>query len=470
MDIYVNTQASGDGDGSEHRPFKTLAAANRIAKSGDTVRVLGTFRETLKLATPGVVWKGEGATLDGGYTRAGDPPSAGLPGKEYGKMVELAAEGVIFDGFSIRNVAGQPVGITADNAKLLNCTLDFAYGGGIVAEDVKNPLIENCRILRCDQKRYDASNTGGGPANVQVNLLFKNIKGGVIRGCEVAYSHGEGIAMAMGSQNNLIEGNTVHDCLHMHLLVNGSQNNIFRNNFVYHAADPEFCQRSSGNPPAGILIADEHQRAEEHDLKPSSGNQFIGNIVVGMSQNFVARKSKNSNGDLIDTVIANNTFVNAFVHEGEAINIKIPQADHKGSVFENNIIIQDVGEIARINGGNGVILRHNAWSRKPTEAASGEGDQLGDVCLFNANAPLDVSASRDNYELTERSTLAIGKGTGGKDIGAIAYVQPEPTPEPEPEPIDDWRVHYAEFGMAISAAVNAVMKMAAAWEAEEGTR
>src|SRR5690606_9297235 len=106
-------------------------------------------------------------------------------------------------------------------------------------------------------------------------------------------------------------------------------------------------QRKSGDPPTGIVISDEHKRGEKLGLKRSEGNLIYNNIVVGMGQNFVARFSKNASGALRKTYVGYNTFVNAYKNNGTAVNVRIPPApDHNNSVFENNIIIQESGNIA----------------------------------------------------------------------------------------------------------------------------
>lgn len=421
MSTYTIAQDGNDKNiGSKEQPWKTFAHATSRLKAGDTILVRsGTYREILNIKCANTTWKAEDANrkpiLDGGYgefaRRSDDtmpPPNAQksyLPGSEYGKMITLGADNVTVDGFEVRNVAGQPVGITADDAKLRNCTLLFAYGGGIHAENVRAPLIENVRMSHCNQKRYDPGKVGGGPAGVQVNLLFKRVHGGVIRGCEIARNHGEGIGIAVESQNCVVENNIIHTNLHMHIVLNHAQNNIIRNNFIYHLKEPAFMQRSSGDAPIGILLADEMGRNEKLQLRRSEGNLIYNNIVVGMSQNFAARESKNSYGALLNTRIFNNTFVNAQRKSGPPINVRIPSTDqHANSFFENNLIVQDEGVIAQVASGKDLLCRNNLWSREPPAAAKGPGDQIGDPHL---QSPKVFPPAPTHFKLTAKSTLAI---------------------------------------------------------------
>lgn len=458
---YIAPDGNDKNAGSKEKPWKTFAHALKQVKAGDTVLVRsGLYHEVVNIKCANTTWKSEDPNrkpvLDGGYSpsvRRFDgimpPPNAQknfLPGSEYGKMVTIAADNVTVDGFEIRNVAGQPVGITADNAKLRNCILNFAYGGGIHAENVRAPLIENVVMTHCNQKRYDPKNTGGGPAKVQVNLLFKRVQGGVVRGCEIARNHGEGIGIAVESQNCIVENNTIHTNLHMHIVLNHAQNNIIRNNFIYHLKEPDFLQRSSGDAPIGILIADEMGRNQKLQLRRSEGNLIYNNIVVGMSQNFAARESKNSYGALRNTRIFNNTFVNAQRKSSPPINVRIPpSSEHANSFFENNLIVQDEGVIAQVGGGKEVLCRNNLWSREPPAAAKGPGDKVGNPYLQNHKA---MPPAPTHFQLTSRSSLAIdaalktnltedffrAKRDGQPDIGAHEYNgKVEDVPEP-PEP------------------------------------
>lgn len=440
--LYVDGDKGNDnsGNGSSSKPWKTLAKANSNVKSGDTVLVRSAvYHESVNITTANTTWKadaGHTPILDGRYSPSerlpnGNMPSfdakkSYIPGSMYGKMINIQANNVTVEGFVIRNVAGQPVGILGNNATLRDCTLDFAYGGGINVENVQGMLIENVRMYRCNQKRYDPTNTKGGPANVQVNLLLKRVRNGIIRGCEIAYNHGEGIGLALESRNCIVENCHVHTNLHMHIVINHAQNNIIRNNFVYHSNDPEFVQRKSGDPPTGIVISDENQRREKLGLAHSEGNLIYNNIVVGMGQNFVARYSKNSAGALRKTYVGYNTFVNAYKNNGTAVNVRIPPAsDHNNSVFENNIIIQDSGNIAQVPGGNQILFRNNIWSQNPGAAAKGTGDGIGDPKLLNHRGPLEdgfgraVKANAENYRLTERSVLAIGKAVNGGQANGL---------------------------------------------------
>lgn len=440
--LYVDGNNGNDnsGNGSSSKPWKTLGKANSSINSGDTVLVRGAvYNEVINITKANTIWKadaGHTPILDGRYSPserlpngnmpAVDAKKSYIPGTMYGKMINIQANNVTVEGFTIRNVAGQPVGILGDHAILRDCTLDFAYGGGINVDKVQSVLIENVKMYRCNQKRYDPTNTKGGPANVQVNLLLKSVRNGIIRGCQIAYNHGEGIGLAIESQNCIVENCLVHTNLHMHIVINHAQNNIIRNNFVFHSNDPEFVQRKSGDPPTGIVISDEHKRGEKLGLKRSEGNMIYNNIVVGMGQNFVARFSKNASGALRKTYVGHNTFVNAYKNNGTAVNVRIPPAtDHHNSVFENNIIIQDNGNIAQVPGGNQILFRNNVWSRNPGAAASGAGDGVGNPNLLDHRGPLDdgfdrtLRANAENYRLTDRSMLAIGKAVNGGQANGL---------------------------------------------------
>lgn len=503
--FYVTKNGKDNNPGDElDRSILTIGRALKVSKPDDIILIgPGVYNEVVKIETPRLTLRAldpeNWPVLDGRYTPAErlsngnmPPPNAKksyLPGSDYGKMLEFVADDVTVDGIVIRNVAGQPVGIRKNRARLLNAILTHAYGGGLVAENVTAPLIQNVEMTHCNQKRYDPTNTKGGPAKVQVNLLFKRVIEGVVRRCTIACNHGEGIALAMDSQWCVIEGNRVHTNLHMQIVINHAQNNIIRGNFVYHTNHPDFVQRKSGNPPTGIIISDENQRGQKHGLTPSSGNIIVNNIVTGTGQCFTARISNNANGALRKTYVGYNTFVEAAVNDGTPINIRIPAGGHSDSVFENNIIVQTKGTIARILAGSGVLCQNNLWSKKPPNQAAGAGDVVGDP-LIDPDVKLDDATDPASFA-PRAGSPAAGKGLArpmpdpgklpipavtadllGRErpnfptIGALEVATidkpeepqepgdptPEPEPQPEPQPEPTWMNELDERQQAFIAA------------------
>lgn len=461
MTIYYVKKHAGKSEGTEANPFHTLNEANKAAKPKDIVLVgPGTYYETLKLETPDVYWlnwEEELPVLDGRYAPgerlpngnmpAEDAKKKYLPGSDYGKMVDIRAEKVRFEGFVIQNVAGQPVGMYANGAQLINCIIDHAYGGAINAANCSGITIQGNVIQRCNQKRYDPTNEKGGPAGVQVTVLLKTVKNAVVIGNEISYNHGEGLGISLDSEDCLIRDNVIHTNLHMQIVVNHAQNNTFDANFVYHDGTEEFLQRSSGDAPAGIMITDEHGRASQ-GWKPSRGNRFINNIVAFCSDSFNVRSSKNSSGALRDTLVAHNTFYEALAENTEAFGIRIPPSDHSNSHFINNIVYQSTGTVALVPGGKGITFANNNWSRLPDQKARGKGDTVGDPGFTNHDRefPLPI-----DFLPRDPDGVVIGKAQvrndvrydyfqevrDGLTIGAIdpvVNVEPDPPDEEEPTP------------------------------------
>lgn len=88
MKIYVDAQAPFDGDGSKHRPFKTIQAAADIAMPGDKVRVFpGIYRENVNPKHAG--------TADQRIAyEAVEPLKAIITGAEVVKGWEKTADGI----------------------------------------------------------------------------------------------------------------------------------------------------------------------------------------------------------------------------------------------------------------------------------------------------------------------------------------------------------------------------------------
>lgn len=510
MEIYVDSQSSG-GSGTADKPFSTLAAANKAAKPGDVVIVRGIFHEAVNITTANVTWKAaerHKAILDGRYneSKKGKGISGTLPGGKYDGLISIQAEGVTVEGFTVRNAGGCGITSVASRGKIRSNRIDHCYVSAIkVAPDtlVEGVVVENNICTRAGMQSFDASATGGKDPGGGV-IKVGRTRNGVIRGNVCGLSYGEGINLGKGNLGIICENNEVFLVSHKHIYVNRSQDVIVRNNVVWYT--PGFKEiDDDGDAPGGIGVGDEcGNRAEDSPKScrndatwPKSKRvQIYNNLVVGLGMLFFVTNGEGNekgggyNTVLEDSVIRHNTFVaGPLTRIGVKIGANTKGNPHRDSFFENNLIDWTHAPKAAVYaaGGDlqGAVMRANLWSVAPPERYQGAGDQYGDPALEKGNAEIAVTNERapattfdkSNYALTERSMLAIGKAHGGGDIGAIPYggetipeppteppTEPEePTPEPEPEPAEDWRTHYAAYAEANNAAVEAVMRMVAAW-------
>lgn len=432
---YVDGKNGNDssGNGNSNNPWKSINKALRVIKPNDTVAIrTAVYREELEVNVDNVTFKaddGHQPVLDGGYHEgliSGGklpPPDGYLPGARFGNLIRLKGNGITVDGLTVQNVAGRAFGCSGSRNTIRNCRIDFCYSSGIVVQGNANgaagTLIENNTITRCSVVYYDPTETGvAGTININ---YCENV---IVRHNIIAYGHGEGINSGRGSVNLLIEGNVVHSCNHVHLYINRARNVTLRNNFVYHLyVDPYL--GADGRPPSGVVIGDESGPTHINE-KHSSGSVIYNNIVVGMDINFQVRNNSNYNTQLEDTYIAYNTFV---ARKMTRFNIGIAgnlvDRHHRRSLFENNVIASNFGNVGKASGNvSGITFRNNLWSSAPDQVMRGPGDRTGDARLANPDAPISgtppgsTNADPFNYQLTKNSSLAIGAaGDGGNADG-----------------------------------------------------
>jgi hypothetical protein len=440
---YVDGQKGNDSnDGSTNRPWKSIGKAVSSVRSGDEVRIrTGVYHETIRFTTSKTKWvadTGHTPAIDGRYHeglfsngRLPNPkPGMGFhPENPAGNMVLLGAEGVILDGVTLRNCAGTAVAISASNCIVRNCRIDFIYDTAIRISGPgykDNCIVENNICTRLSFRNYDPDRIGAGPARQSGSIVSVESRDSIFRNNVVAYSHGQGIAAARGTLRLIMEGNIVHTCGHVHMYNTRGRDTIIRNNLIYHTYNPAFIQSADRRPPAGIGWGDE---GASSSFPHSTGGQIYNNIVIGLGILFnVANNSHNYNTQLNNCYIGYNTFIGlSKTWNGIRIAGNLQGRPHLSALFENNIIYNVASDIGRAIGDiSGVAFRNNLWGTLPPQAMRGSGDRMGNPNLVNALAPLvgqfpapDTNLDPRNYQLTSRSTLAIGNASDGSRINGL---------------------------------------------------
>jgi hypothetical protein len=421
---YVDGNNGNDsGDGSTTRPWKTLNKANSSIKSGDEVRVRSAvYHEELVIRTSQTTWiadSGQKPVLDGRYHEGlrlpdGTMPSPTTPGNNflpkngsaYDSLVSLNGEGIVFDGFSIQNVAGAGISALASRVVVRNCRVDFAYSWAIRVTPSSfsdGILVENNIVTRTSLRGFGAA------------INSRNTRDAIFRNNVVAYSYGDGVVLNDGVLRNIVEGNIIHTCRRALLYNELGVDTIFRNNLVYHLGLPEF---SNPEVPEGILMAWE---TVSPIMPGRSGGQIYNNIVINAGTLLNIRNNDKTDTTLDGTYIGFNTFISGpNTRFGVIIRGNQNEKPHRDSLFENNLIFSN--KRSEASGDlSGIAFRNNLWSQQPPPAMRGPSDRVGDPNLSNPGAKItgrpipDPTTDIDprNYQLTTASALAIGMASDG---------------------------------------------------------
>ena len=415
------------------RQYRTLAAANAAARTGDTVVVApGVYREKLQLTTPGVTWRSEtpgAAIIDGGW-------SGQDYDDEFSILVGIGAA-VTFTGFTLRNSEGRGfyVGKAGSGALIADCRIDNCGTSAFVLGDCENVSVHGVVATRLGM----AWEAGRRPS-VAGSVILVRATNCTVESCIVAYGHGEGIDIGRGSRRCTVRGCVIFDNSHLGLYLNRCVDCVAEHNLVFLTG---FAARNVGNEgwPAGIVFGDEG--SENMQTNPhSAGNVFRGNVVVNCGTLLHVRNNAHNYDTQLDaaTRIERNTFV-AGPLTTVALQINANQAGRPhGPARVSGNVMDMTGAAAgadTVRGGDGLAWAANAWTRQPPAQARGAGDVVGPLGLARPDAALTNefpdpghSLRLDNYRPAPGSPLL--DATGAAAFGALDPLPAEPPPPDEP--------------------------------------
>ena len=438
------------------RQYRTLAAANAAARTGDTVVVApGVYRERLQLTTPGVTWRSEtpgAAVIDGGWSgRDYDD--------EFSIQVGIGAANVTLDGFTIRNCEGRAfvAGAGAKGSIISNLRIDNCGTSAFVLHEAEGVTVRGVMATRLGM----AWEAGRRPS-VAGSVILVRATDCLVENCTVAYGHGEGIDIGRGSRRCTVRGCTIFDNSHLALYFNRCVDCLAEGNLL---ALTGFAPRNVGDGgwPAGVVFGDEG--SENMQTNPhSAGNVFRGNVVVNCGTLLHVRNNAHNYDTQLDasTRIERNTFV-AGPLTTVALQINANQAGRPhGPARVSGNVVDMTGAAAgadTVRGGDGLAWAANAWTRLPPAQARGAGDVVGPLGLARPDAALandfpnaGLTLALDNYRPTPGSRLLDEEGAA---FGALEPLPAEPARDDEEPPAPDWdalRAMVAEATTRLAAA------------------
>jgi parallel beta-helix repeat protein len=411
---YVATYGTDTNPGTIYRPFKTIKKGVDTIRAGDTLYVRrGIYHEQVRINSSGTPsspiiisgYPGERPIIDGRYILPTGPSDWCDPVSgnclTWSPLIKISSNYVTFRNFEVKQSRGRGVQINGSHNTVKNCFMQNSRAGGIKSYGSNN-LIEGNKVwLAANYAQYPRSastlNWPGGISTQHAHDI-------TIRGNEVFHIWGEGI-IPMNSRDIIIEDNIVYDNFAVGIYLATVEGVLIQRNLVYNTNSEPFLR--GGNPSTGITFA-----TEVSDTGAWSSNQVvINNIVAGHRQN-IAWWGEGRSGALINTLIANNTLINAVSNSGDATNIMIDGTEkHENVQIRNNIIVQNTpGTIARVPDDPAFIFSNNLWSKTPESDAQGSGDIIANPNLVNANGILIAGhVDPDWYRLANYNSPAIGK-------------------------------------------------------------
>ncbi|MFT3785456.1 MAG: right-handed parallel beta-helix repeat-containing protein [Tepidisphaeraceae bacterium] len=355
--LYVATTGSDSAAGSLAAPYATIARAASAAKPGDNVYVRGgTYMpggtNQIFIGSKGTAsahitfqpYNNEKVVLDG----------TNLAGKD---LVSIMGSYVDFGGFEVRN--SQAIGIVLVNASYIRIFNNVVHDNsklGIAAWGASqsawtNVLVEGNTVYN-NVKGYipTGDNATGGFTGTGFtygqNLVFRNNT--------VYHNYGEGITTDGVGGSVVIEDNTMYDNRSMNIYLMQTSNAVIQRNLLYSLNDTRFYRY--GMPAVGIQIANESTHAAR-----ASNNTVVNNITYNLRSGFYFGNYA-LGGALVNTLVANNTFVNS-VQAGLWIDSANAGQVHSGSRVMNNVFTQqtNTNTPAMFTASSGITFTSNLW-------------------------------------------------------------------------------------------------------------
>lgn len=398
---FVSPDGADRNPGTEQEPFQTIEHGANALAPGDTLFVKnGTYVETVTVRKSGTAaapvsikaYPGHRPVIDGqagvNGKNSGLPTSGDLNGTEsrdgtgfrYTPLVGIEGSHVVFEGLTITRSMGRGLRVWRDGAEIRGvvirgCEISQSRSTGLMALEGSTDLtIENCKIYRSGV--FAPYPRSAQELDHPGGLSLNAVRYTTIRNCSVYENWGEGIIVDSnvgGSKNILVQDCILYDNMSPTLYLHAVSEVVAERNLLYFTDNSEFRQQ------IGIYIRPaEPQYGQDIDLENVT---IKNNFVIGFRTNiqFGATKGRLSS----NLSVLNNTLVNG---DGAAIYWA---NGYTASEFRNNVIYQSNGSplINTVGDyGSGWTFSNNSWSENPPSAARSSSDVIGNPRLQNPEA------------------------------------------------------------------------------------
>jgi Right handed beta helix region/Protein of unknown function (DUF1565) len=383
---FVSPTGNDANPGTQNQPWRTISKAAMTVTIGDTVYVRGgVYHEQVILTKSGsqnkpirfLAYPGETPVIEGN----------GLSIPTWTSLLKLAGSWIVVSGFEVHNSKYIGIELSGQHNVVDNVFSHHSRETGILARGDYS-IVQNSRIWRSALNNEYGAQSGGGWAS-GLSAARDEVDGrtdyAVLRNNVSWENWGEGVS-SFEANGTLIEGNIAYDNYSTNIYISDTTNAQCQGNLVYMTPGSYL---TGYGAHVGIMMGDEVYRPA------SSNNIVINNIAYGNRRNFFWWQG-NQGGGLVNTLIANNTFVNSTLEAGVVIN----SGDHQNARFINNIVVQEGPlPVASITASSQLTLGYNLWSKTPGGAASGPGDIVADPQLSKLGSVYAV----DWYRLADGS-------------------------------------------------------------------
>ena len=391
---YIDPDWGGTESGTFAQPYDQWSDLPSMSTSDDVYLKCGT---TLSVtSTIYINWNGTSgdyATI-GAYYDNGGSPAYGVSGSKpiidgnwdgttttslYSRLIDIINQQYIkVENLNIINSEGTSVDFDyTDNASIEDCDISLAYNGGIKFAHSSTGEAIDCTITQTGKQRVLGASDY--PASLAIN---RNATGYTVRGCKIHDNWGEGIGAYFGSNNLLIEKNTLYNNK-VNIYMAQSYNITIRENLVYQT---DYNGWLLGQ---GINVADEGGWGGA----AMSYMYVYNNLIAGNTRGIMIGKWEG--GSLTDLHIYNNTLAGNQIGMGYGDSTT---PTFSNCYVKNNIIWTLSGDSPSSAETNSIDWDYNQWYGYGTPDADTTGSNDTDT-----NPLLQKTSGWDYVSLTPDS-------------------------------------------------------------------
>jgi hypothetical protein len=310
--------------GTDGYAYTTVAAGVAATTTpGDALYIRsGTYLETINIAGSGnstnrILISGYGsetAIIDGNHS---------IPGY-WGTLVTVSGQYVTLRNLEIKRSAWIGIKLSGNYSYAENIYAHHHMEQGMLLSGNYN-IADGCLIYYNAMRNEDPANYAGGGWATGISAA-RTPYYATIKNCIVWNNWGEGLS-TFEAYYTTLEDNIVYDN-QTNVYISDAEHVTVQRNLIY--STPGNALYNAKGYQAGIMMGNELQGPTNRYHK------IINNFVAGNKENFYWWQNGASDG-LLDTVIANNTFVNSVLSN----NVRVSYGVHSNCVFSNNIILQE---------------------------------------------------------------------------------------------------------------------------------
>ncbi|MCF8365039.1 MAG: right-handed parallel beta-helix repeat-containing protein [Bacteroidales bacterium] len=412
---YVSPDGNNNsGNGSLSAPWATIQKACDYVAAGDIIYLRGGIynqRDYIDANVDGTAtnpitimnYNGEEVIFDGTGVPLGD--NAGLiffANWDSNPIMEF----YVLDGITVRNSTERGISFyKTDHLVIKNCLVHDiekrAIGGFGHYITIENNEIYNAAL----ENEYGAMGNSGWAMTCYTTTDYENgdpstnvtIRNNYIHNC-----WGEGIGPGQGSDQVLIEGNTVRDVWSVGIYADKATNATIKNNHIYNT-DPTYFR--NGAPAVGISMANEISFGNIYN--PISNfyiyNNLISNVRKGIG--FWFDESNDESGNSYHNLVIAYNVIYQPTAQGIAID-EIPSGYNQpsGCILKNNIVYSGASQ-STVGDLSAWDISHNDWV--------GGIPSFGTSASFNTDPGFvnpGISAAPEGFKLGSANASCYGTG------------------------------------------------------------